>query len=150
MNRLHAYRKKAAKKASKKAAPKKAAKKQAFKKKAALKKVAKKAAPKTVAKRRIISSNFEIKYSDMKGVRMTVEDAHYLSGYILNVTFSNGEKRDVDFSPFINENKITYLGKYRKLSNFKKFKVEDGNVVWGKDWDLIFPVEHLYSGKVTV
>ena len=25
---------------------------------------------------------------------------------------------------------------------------ENGNIVWGKNWDLIFPVEQLHSGKL--
>lgn len=36
----------------------------------------------------------------------------------------------------------------KQLSNFKKFKIEKGNIVWGEDWDLIFPIEQLYNGKV--
>lgn len=32
--------------------------------------------------------------------------------------------------------------------NFKKFKIEYGNVVWGKDWDMIFPVYDLYLEKI--
>ena len=26
--------------------------------------------------------------------------------------------------------------------------VDDGNIVWGEDWDLIFPIEQLYSGAI--
>jgi len=37
---------------------------------------------------------------------------------------------------------------YKKPENFKRFKIENGNVVWGKDWDMIFPVYDLYRGKI--
>ncbi len=37
---------------------------------------------------------------------------------------------------------------YLDESEFKKFKIEDGNIVWGENWDLIFPVEQLYSGAI--
>ncbi len=30
---------------------------------------------------------------------------------------------------------------------FRTFVIDDGNVVWGEDWDLIFPIENLYIGK---
>jgi hypothetical protein len=38
--------------------------------------------------------------------------------------------------------------KYKKPENFKRFKIENGNIVWGKDWDMIFPVYDLYTGKI--
>jgi len=31
---------------------------------------------------------------------------------------------------------------------FKKFKLEMGNIVWGKNWDMVFPVYNLYKGKI--
>jgi hypothetical protein len=31
---------------------------------------------------------------------------------------------------------------------FKKFRIENGNLVWGKDWDMIFPLYDLYPGRV--
>ena len=30
---------------------------------------------------------------------------------------------------------------------FRTFKIVEGNIVWGDDWDLIFPMENLYRGK---
>lgn len=38
--------------------------------------------------------------------------------------------------------------KYLDPKKFKKFTIENGNLVWGKNWDLIFPIELLYAGKV--
>ena len=38
--------------------------------------------------------------------------------------------------------------KYLDPDLFRTFVIDDGNVVWGDDWDLIFPVENLYSGSV--
>ena len=29
-----------------------------------------------------------------------------------------------------------------------RFAIENGNIVWGKNWDLIFPVEQLHAGAV--
>ena len=28
------------------------------------------------------------------------------------------------------------------------FKIENGNIVWGEDWDLIFPIEQLHQGRI--
>ena len=33
-------------------------------------------------------------------------------------------------------------------TELEKFTIDDGNIVWGKDWDLIFPIEQLFSGVI--
>ena len=38
--------------------------------------------------------------------------------------------------------------KYLDEAEFEKFTIDDGNIVWGEDWDLVFPVEQLYSGVI--
>lgn len=30
--------------------------------------------------------------------------------------------------------------KYHRLANVKRFRIEGGDVIWGRDWDLTFPV----------
>jgi hypothetical protein len=77
-----------------------------------------------------------------------VKEAHYVDGYRLFIGFNNGKNRIVDFKPFLDTVEDGYLGKYKKTENFKNFNIASGNVVWGKDWDLIFPVTQLYSGKI--
>ena len=64
------------------------------------------------------------------------------------MSFNDGFKRIVDFEPFLFAYDRGYYNRYRMLSNFKSFKIEDGNIVWGKDWDLIFPIKELYAGKI--
>lgn len=77
-----------------------------------------------------------------------VERATYLDGFRLLIAFTDGKEQEVDFADFINNNHKESLSRYKKPVNFKKFRIEQGNVVWGKDWDLIFPVQELYNGKV--
>ena len=38
--------------------------------------------------------------------------------------------------------------KYLDERKFRQFKIEDGNIVWGKNWDLIFPIEQLHRGRI--
>lgn len=38
--------------------------------------------------------------------------------------------------------------KYLDPDVFRTFAIENGNVAWGDDWDMIFPVEILYSGRI--
>ena len=38
--------------------------------------------------------------------------------------------------------------RYLDPASFKSFSIDHGNVVCGKDWDMVFPVEQLYSGVI--
>ena len=83
-----------------------------------------------------------------KAKNIEVKDATYLDGFKLRVAFTDGKNKVVDFSKFITTNNKEALSKYKNFSNFKRFKIEDGNIVWGKNWDLIFPVHQLYSRSI--
>jgi len=79
---------------------------------------------------------------------LAVTDADYIDGYRLEVHFTDGTTQLVDFGPFLQNHPHPQHNKYRQLSNFKRFRIERGNVVWGKDWDLIFPVSQLHQGYI--
>lgn len=81
-------------------------------------------------------------------LNLEVKNATYLDGYRLSIAFNDGKKKIVDFSGFISQNNKQALSKYKNINYFKKFKIEEGNIVWGKNWDLIFPVSQLYNGKI--
>ncbi len=84
-----------------------------------------------------------------QSISISVKEASYLEGFTILISFSDGKTKKVDFSKFINTNHKEVLAKYKDVTNFKKFKIEEGNIVWGKNWDLIFPVHQLYSGKIS-
>ena len=79
---------------------------------------------------------------------ISVSKAAYIDGYKLEVEFNDNKKHVVDFGNFLNTHSHPQYNKYKKPENFKKFKIENGNIVWGKDWDMIFPVYDLYQGKI--
>lgn len=82
-------------------------------------------------------------------MKIMVNQAKYISNYSMEIFFSDGHTSIVDFSDFI----ITlkgYYAKYKNISNFKRFKIERGNVIWGKHADLIFPIDQLYNGRIAV
>jgi uncharacterized protein DUF2442 len=79
---------------------------------------------------------------------ISVSSAAYIDEYKLEVVFNDNQKRVVDFGSFLNTHSHPQYNKYKKQDNFKKFKIENGNIVWGKDWDMIFPVYDLYQGKI--
>ncbi len=79
---------------------------------------------------------------------LAVTQADYLSEYCLKIHFSDGSSQVIDFEPFLLNHPHPQHDKYRRIANFKKFRIERGNLVWGKDWDLMFPVSQLHKGYV--
>ena len=79
---------------------------------------------------------------------LAVTGAEHLGEYRLRVSFSDGTMQVVDFGPFLLNHSHPQHDKYRKLTNFKRFRVERGNLVWGRDWDMIFPIAQLHQGYV--
>ncbi|MEO5947333.1 MAG: hypothetical protein ABIP79_11000 [Chitinophagaceae bacterium] len=80
---------------------------------------------------------------------ISVREAKYIDGFKVELLFSDNNKKVVDFSGFLKTHNHPQYNKYKKEANFKKFSIENGNVVWGKDWDMIFPVYDLYKGKIS-
>jgi hypothetical protein len=82
--------------------------------------------------------------------RLKITKAEYNGEYRVELTFNDTAKKIVDFGLFLREHPHPQHNKYIKQDNFKKFKLEKGNIVWGRNWDLVFPVEQLYEGKINV
>ncbi len=79
---------------------------------------------------------------------IVVVDARYTEGFCLLVSFSDGTSREVDFGLFVKRCKLPDVVKYAKPNAFKRFRLVNGNVMWG-DYEMIFPVEQLYQGKIS-
>jgi hypothetical protein len=77
-----------------------------------------------------------------------VTGATYIQAYKVKIEFSDNTFRVIDFEPFLKENRHPQWDKYNNVDNFKKFKIENGNLVWGRNWDLVFPVSGLYTGNL--
>lgn len=78
-----------------------------------------------------------------------VTQAKHLHDYTIEVQFSDGTRQVIDFKPQIDRIRTPEYEKYQDINHFKSFAVEDGNLVWGEDWDLIFPVHKLYKGRIS-
>lgn len=79
---------------------------------------------------------------------LSVTQAEHAGAHRLRLSFSDGTAQEVDFVPFLMNHSHPQHDKYRRLVNFKRFRIERGNIVWGKDWDLIFPISQLHQGFV--
>jgi len=66
--------------------------------------------------------------------------AIYVDGYKVEIWFSDTTVKIVDFGPFLQKHPNPQHNKYPDTELFKQFKIEAGNLVWGENWDLIFPV----------
>jgi ribosomal protein S4E len=88
--------------------------------------------------------------STINTIPLKVKKATYLDGFKVFIVFNDGKKNTVDFKEYLDTINNGFLVKYKKPSVFKNFAIENGNLVWGKDWDLIFPVTQLYKGKIKI
>lgn len=72
--------------------------------------------------------------------------AYYLDGYKIKIEFNDHKSSIVDFAAFLNTHNHPQYNEYKNKKKFKQYRIENGNLVWGKDWDLIFPIWNLYNG----
>jgi hypothetical protein len=79
-----------------------------------------------------------------------VANANYIDGYKVQIEFMDKTTQTVDFWPFLEKNSHPLFDQYRNIDQFKQFKIDPdaGNIVWGDNWDLIFPIDQLYKGKI--
>jgi hypothetical protein len=70
----------------------------------------------------------------------------YLGDYKVELQFADNVVRQIDFGEFLYNHPHPQHDKYRKLSNFQKFRIERNNLVWGRNWDLEFDLWKLYKG----
>lgn len=82
-----------------------------------------------------------------KSQNLQITDAVYLRNYEVLVLFSNNRMKVVDFAPAIERYAKGDYSIYAQKARFKKFAIEDGNIVWGKNWDLIFPVQDIFNAR---
>ena len=73
-----------------------------------------------------------------------VEKARYIDGYKIEIEFNDHSVKTVDFGNFLEKRPHPQHDKYKDIELFKQFKIEAGNLVWGENWDLIFPVSQLH------
>ena len=79
---------------------------------------------------------------------IAVKKVTYIQPFKVEIVFNNNKKTLIDFSTFLNSHRNPQFNKYKKPELFKKFKIQNGNIVWGKNWDMIFPIWNLSQGKI--
>ncbi len=80
--------------------------------------------------------------------RLCIIGAKDVGNFIVDLQFSDQTTRRVNIGDFIRRHPHPQYNKYLDPRNFRRFEIEDGNIVWGKSWDLVFPIEQLYAGVI--
>lgn len=75
-------------------------------------------------------------------------DAKDFGNLCMLVTFNDGVRRTIDVGAHIRENPHPQYDRYLDPKKFATFKIENRNIVWGCNWDLIFPLDELYKGRI--
>jgi hypothetical protein len=84
----------------------------------------------------------------MKSKFIKITKAQHLKNYIVRLTFSDSTEQNVDFKPFLSGSAHPEIRKYLKPKEFKKFHLDNGDLMWG-DFDLVFPIMDLYKNEIS-
>ena len=79
---------------------------------------------------------------------LSILSAKYIAPLSIEIYFSDNTKRIVNIGEYIKKHPHIQYNAYMNEKKFKDFKIEMGNIVWGKNWDMIFPVMDLYNGLI--
>lgn len=80
--------------------------------------------------------------------KIIIIGAENLGNSSVRLSFSDNTTQIVDIGSFIRRHPHPQYNKYLEPRHFSKFCIENGNIVWGKNWDLIFPIEQLHAGTL--
>ena len=81
--------------------------------------------------------------------RLMITEAHSVGNLTVEMTFNDNTTQQINVGDFIHQHPHPQYDKYLDEQEFSKFVLDDGNIVWGEDWDLIFPIEQLHAGTIS-
>ena len=84
------------------------------------------------------ASNVRSHSQKIKDENISVVAARYLNDFSVAVSFSCGSTQLVNFLPLFEKNVNGDNLKYFAPERFKKFIVNNGNIYWGKNEEVIF------------
>lgn len=80
--------------------------------------------------------------------RIMITEAHSVGNLTIEMKFNDDTIQRINIGEFIHNHPHPQYDKYLDEAEFSKFTLDDGNIVWGEDWDLIFPIEQLHAGAI--
>jgi len=82
-----------------------------------------------------------------KKMVISITHADYKGNYRIQMEFSDGVTRVIDFENFLKKAKNSMTQKYLDKMLFSSFSLEYGDIIWN-DYEMCFPVWDLYEGRV--
>lgn len=86
-------------------------------------------------------------YNHFQVELIEIKTANYIGDFAIRIFFSDGFNRLVDFKQFLESSLHPSIHKYLDEDRFKQYQIVDGNLNWN-NYDLIFPIDDLYQGKL--
>jgi hypothetical protein len=83
----------------------------------------------------------------LEGALIDITAALRVGDYKLNVSFSDGAQRVIDFEPFLRNSQNPQIRAYLQADKFGGFRVEDGDLIWD-DYGLCFALADLYENRI--
>lgn len=90
-----------------------------------------------------------VDYNQQASQTILIKSAKYIGDYAIRIVFNDGTEKLVDFKPFLTKSLHPSIKKYLDENEFSNYQLIDGNLNWN-DYDMIFPIWDLYSGKIEV
>lgn len=78
---------------------------------------------------------------------VSIDKADYIGDYVINLQFSDGVERNIDFSGFLQNAKNPMTKKYLDKELFKSFTLDYGDLIWN-DYEMCFPIWDLHEGRI--
>ena len=80
---------------------------------------------------------------------LRINEATYAGNFKVMLKFNDGADVLLDVGAWIRRNPHPQYNRYLNERNFKKFFLDGmGNIAWGKNRDLYFPIEQLREGHL--
>ena len=81
---------------------------------------------------------------------LRIDKADYMGNLTVMLTFNDGVVVTIDFGSWILSHPHPQHNRYLDEKNFKKFYIDDvGNIAWGKNRNLYFPIDELHNGNIS-
>ena len=81
-------------------------------------------------------------------ITKAIKEAKYKGAYKIELLFSDGFKREIDFKSFLENANNPMTTKYLDKKLFQSFSIEYGDVVWN-NYEMCFPIWDLYEGNIS-
>ena len=78
---------------------------------------------------------------------LSIDNAEYKGDYIISIKFSDGTKRNIDFSTFLKSANNPMTKKYLDKNLFQSFAIDYGDLHWN-NYEMCFPLWNLHEGKI--